>query len=139
MSGGIWEVGTLAIAVFFSFNTTLTYKIIVVFCLMRIIRLKPYIRAMANMGLNDEDMQDFEVSILAAPEAHPIIKGLRGVRKARVALHGRGKSGGGRVIYYVAVQSAIYMMTAYPKNERDDLSNDQRKSILAVIDSLKGN
>ena len=106
---------------------------------MQIIRLKPYIRAMAGMGLDDKDVRDFEFSILAAPEAHPIIKGLRGVRKARVALHGRGKSGGGRVIYYVAAETAIYMMTAYPKNERDDLSNDQRKSILAIIDGLKGN
>jgi RelE toxin of RelE / RelB toxin-antitoxin system len=106
---------------------------------MQIIRLKPYIRAMANMDLTTEDMQHVELTILTAPEAHPIIKGLRGVRKARIALHGRGKSGGGRVIYYVAVKSAIYMMTAYPKNERDDLSNDQRKSILAFIESLKGN
>lgn len=94
---------------------------------------------MANMDLTTEDMQNVELSILTAPEAHPIIKGLRGVRKARIALHGRGKSGGGRVIYYVAVKSTIYMMTAYPKNERDDLSNDQRKSILAFIESLKGN
>jgi len=30
------------------------------------------------------------------------------------------------------------MMTAYPKNERDDLSPDQRKAILAAIDSIKG-
>lgn len=94
---------------------------------------------MANMDLTTEDMQNVELAILTAPEAHPIIKGLRGVRKARIALHGRGKSGGGRVIYYVALKSAIYMMTAYPKNERDDLSNDQRKSILAFIESLKGN
>ena len=106
---------------------------------MRIVRLRPYIRAIERMDLGDEDMRRIEISLVAAPEAHPVIKGLRGVRKARFALPGRGKSGGGRVIYYVAVRSAIYMMTAYPKNERDDLSNDQRKAILAFIDGLKGN
>jgi hypothetical protein len=105
---------------------------------MRVVRLKPYIRAMERMDLDDQAMQLVEMSLIAAPEAHPVIKGLRGVRKARFALLGRGKSGGGRVIYYVAVKSAIYMMTAYPKNERDDLSNDQRKAILAFIDGLKG-
>ena len=42
------------------------------------------------------------------------------------------------MIYYIAVETAIYMMTAYPKNERDDLSTDQRKAILATIESLKG-
>ena len=104
---------------------------------MKIIRLKPYIRAMARMGLDGQAMRDIELGLAAAPEAHPVIKGLRGVRKARFPLPGRGKSGGGRVIYYVAVETAIYMMTAYSKNERDDLSPDQRKAILAVIGSVK--
>lgn len=105
---------------------------------MRVVRLKPYLRAMARMGLDDTAMRRIELELVAAPEAHPIIKGLRGVRKARFALPARGKSGGGRVIYYIAVKTAIYMMTAYPKNERDDLSPDQRKAILAAIESLKG-
>jgi hypothetical protein len=105
---------------------------------MRVVRLKPYLRAMERMGLDDKAMRGIELGLVAAPEAHPIIKGLRGARKARFALVGTGKSGGGRVIYYLAVETAIYMMTAYPKNERDDLSADQRKSILAVIERLKG-
>jgi hypothetical protein len=98
---------------------------------MRVVRLKPYVRAMARMGLDDIAMRRIELELVAAPEAHPVIKGLRGVRKARFALPGRGKSGGGRVIYYIAVKTAIYMMTAYPKSERADLSPDQRKAILA--------
>jgi RelE toxin of RelE / RelB toxin-antitoxin system len=93
---------------------------------------------MERMGLDDEAMQRVEFELIAAPEAHPFVKGLRGVRKARFALPGRGKSGGGRVIYYVAVKTVIYMMTAYPKNERDDLSTDQRKAIVAAIENLKG-
>lgn len=42
------------------------------------------------------------------------------------------------MIYYVAVGTAIYLMTAYPKNEADDLSSEQRKRILTVINGLKG-
>jgi hypothetical protein len=30
------------------------------------------------------------------------------------------------------------MMTAYPKNERDDLSQDQRRAIVRAIESIKG-
>jgi hypothetical protein len=106
---------------------------------MRVARLKPYLRAMKAMGVDEDAMRGIEAAILAAPEAHPMIKGLRGVRKARFALPDRGKSGGGRAIYYVAVApSALFMLTAYPKNERDDLSPDQRKAILAAIDSIKG-
>jgi hypothetical protein len=106
---------------------------------MKIVRLKPYLRAMKGMGLDEEAMREIEAAILAAPEANPMIKGLRGVRKARFPLPGRGKSGGGRTIYYVAVAAGtLFMMTAYPKNERDDLSPDQRKAILAAIESIKG-
>lgn len=105
---------------------------------MRVVRLKPYLRAMERMGLSESDMRQIELDLVAAPQAHPVIRGLRGVRKARFAIPGRGKRGGCRVIYFVAVGEAIYCMTAYPKNERDDLSAEQRKAILAVIESLKG-
>ena len=105
---------------------------------MRVVRLKPYRRAMERMGISESGMRQIELDLVAAPLAHPIIKGLRGVRKARFAIPGRGKRGGGRMIYFVALGEAIYMMTAYPKNQRDDLSPEQRKAILAVLDSLKG-
>ena len=77
---------------------------------------------MKGMGLDDDAMREIEAAILAAPDAHPMIKGLRGARKARFPLPGRGKSGGGRTIYYVAVApGTLFMMSAYPKNERDNL------------------
>jgi hypothetical protein len=94
---------------------------------------------MARMNLDDTAMRQVEMSLASAPEAHQVIKCLRGVRKARFALSGRGKSGGGRLFYCVAVKSAIDMMAAHPKNERNDLSNDQRKAILAFIEGLIGN
>lgn len=75
-----------------------------------------------------------ELGLIVSPGPHPLVNGLRGARKARFALPGRGKSGGGRVTCYIA----IYMMTAYAKNERDDLSAEQRRAILAMIESLKG-
>ena len=89
------------------------------------------------MGIDEDGMRRIEFAIASAPESNPVLRGLRGVRKARFALPGRSKSGGGRAIYYLAAGEAIFMMTAYPKNERDDLSSDQRRAILAVIDSLK--
>jgi hypothetical protein len=106
---------------------------------MLVVRLKPYLRAMAKMGFDDRQMRDVEAMILAAPESYPVVQGLRGVRKARFARPGRGKRGGGRAIFYVALlPDRLFMMTAYPKNERDDLSSAQRKAILAAIESIKG-
>jgi hypothetical protein len=104
---------------------------------MQIFRLKPYIRAMKGMGLDEAGMAEIERSICAAPEAHPVISGLRGVRKARFARPGGGKSGGGRVIYYAMIgRGRIYMMTAYPKSRQEDLTRDDRKAILRVIEQL---
>ena len=37
---------------------------------MRVVRLKPYLRAMKGMGLDDDAMREIEAAILAAP-AHP--------------------------------------------------------------------
>ena len=93
---------------------------------------------MKRMDMDEMNMRGIELGIVLAPNAHPIIRGLRGVRKARIAIPGRGKRGGGRVIYFVAGVEAIYMLTAYPKNERDDLTTEQRKAILGVIDGLRG-
>ena len=66
-----------------------------------------------------------------------MIRGLRGVRKIRFARPGTGKSGGGRAVYYVALKGGLLaMLTAYPKNEKDDLTPDDRKAILRAIEAL---
>jgi hypothetical protein len=105
---------------------------------MLVVRLKPYLRAMGRMGLDGADMRAIEAEIITAPQAHPVIQGLRGVRKARFARPGAGKSGGGRVIYYVALtQERLFMLTAYAKSERDDLSPEQRRAILDAIETVK--
>lgn len=106
---------------------------------MNVYRLKAYLRACKSMDLDDPAMREIELGIVAAPAAHPIVKGLHGARKARIALPGRGKRGGGRVVYYVMLSPArLYMLTAYPKNEQDDLTIDQRRAILAAIETIKG-
>jgi hypothetical protein len=106
---------------------------------MLVYRLPAYLRAMAAMGFDDAGMQKIESGIRAAPDAHPMVKGLKGARKARFARPGMGKRGGDRTIYYVAISpDRLFMMAAYPKNERDDLSQNQRRAIVRAIDSIKG-
>lgn len=107
--------------------------------IMRVIRFKPYIRACKAMSLAEADMLAIEQDIAAAPDRHPTMKGLRGVRKARIALAGRGKSGGGRVVFYVTIApSILFMLTAYPKSEQADLTASQRRAILTLLDEIEG-
>ena len=59
------------------------------------------------------------------------------LRKMRFARPGTGKSGGGRVIYYMALKGGLLgMLTACPKTEKDDLTPDDRKAILRAIEGL---
>jgi hypothetical protein len=104
---------------------------------MRIIRLKPYLRAMKAMGLRDAEMREVELAVAASPESHPVTKGLRGARKARISRPGMGKRGGGRVVYYLAIKGQVVaFLLAYSKNEKDDLTQDDRRAILRAIETL---
>lgn len=89
------------------------------------------------MGVDQVGMAEVEAEIVANPN-HPLVPGLKGVRKARLRRPGMGKRGGGRVIYYVVLGSdRFYMMAADPKSERDDLSTEQRWRILQTLESIK--
>jgi hypothetical protein len=102
---------------------------------MKVICLNSYIRPMKAMGFSDEAMRVAEASILQRPGSHPVIPGLRGARKARIVRPGMGKRGGGRVVYYVVVERRILaFLLAYPKTQKDDLTNDDRKAILRAIE-----
>lgn len=52
----------------------------------------------------------------------------------RVAAGGKGKSGGIRVIYYrLTEQGRIYLLLAYPKSKKDDLSAGELALLSALV------
>jgi hypothetical protein len=73
--------------------------------------------------------------ISKGPTVGDVIPGTGGLRKLRIPLQGRGKRGGGRVIYwyYNAGYPAI-LMWAFAKNEASDLTPAQKKSLVAMSD-----
>lgn len=61
--------------------------------------------------------------------------GSGGIRKARWAARGRGKSGGVRAIYYWAVsQDQLLMLLIYAKGEQDDLSPVQVQVLKKIVE-----
>jgi len=84
--------------------------------------------------VDDEDYRQLQVRLLLDPKAGDLIAGSGGLRKVRMAVRGRGKRGGARVIYYwIDARSRIYMLLVYAKNERDDLSREQVKVLRALV------
>jgi mRNA-degrading endonuclease RelE of RelBE toxin-antitoxin system len=89
--------------------------------------------------LLDEEQHSALITYLAS---HPLegdeIVGTGGVRKLRFGATGRGKSGGVRVIYYFYDQAMpIYALLIYGKNERADLSPEQRRAVASFAAAIK--
>jgi hypothetical protein len=92
---------------------------------------------MKRIGASAADMAFLEQAVAANPTAGDVIRGLGGVRKIRFGIGGRGKRGGGRAIYFLMVSDDVaLMLTAYAKNEKSDLSETDRKAILALLKEL---
>lgn len=73
------------------------------------------------------------------PEAGDEIEGTGGVRKLRYAAKGKGKSGGVRVIYYYYTDEIpLFALLVYGKNERADLTPEQRKVVSGMAAAIKG-
>ncbi|NOT09861.1 MAG: type II toxin-antitoxin system RelE/ParE family toxin [Gemmatimonadales bacterium] len=88
--------------------------------------------------LDDEAMRLVERLLLEAPETGNVVAGTGGVRKIRVGLPGRGKRGGGRVIYfYVAVRSRIYFLLGYAKNRAVDLTPLEKRVLRTLASQLQ--
>lgn len=95
-------------------------------------------RSWSAIGLGDNELMALQDLLIEDPEAGDVIQGTGGARKVRIPLEGRGKSGGGRVIYVdIFVQERIYLLMAYQKNKQADLSPDQRKLVRKVIETIK--
>jgi len=103
---------------------------------MRIVETTVFTRQIDTLIENDEK-QNLLDALIQQPDAGDLIKGSGGLRKLRWAAHGRGKSGGIRVIYYWCEGQIMYLLLAYPKNKQDDLSPEQLKVLRKVVEEEK--
>ena len=94
-----------------------------------------------RLGFQDDDLRRLELDIMSNPNKYPVMQGTGGLRKARFAFENQGKSGGVRVCYVdFVIKEIVYLITVYPKNEKDNLSqaerNEVKKMIMLLEDSL---
>ena len=98
----------------------------------------PFRRCWKAMGLDDDGLSALEPALLENPQTGDVIEGTGGARKIRIQLEGRGKSGGGRVIYLdVYEREHLYLLFAYPKSVQEDLTPDQKKAIRKMVEEIR--
>ncbi len=94
---------------------------------MVFIEVSTFRRSAAKL-LDDDELAALQTLLMLHPDAGDVIPGTGGLRKVRVPAKGKGKRGGGRVIYYwVTADDQIFLLYAYAKNERTDITPQQAK------------
>lgn len=93
-----------------------------------------------ELGLTDEDLRTLQNDLLENPKMGDAIPGTGGIRKIRIPMEnkGKGKRGGARVIYIdVEIKEIIYFINVYSKNEKDNLTEDEKKAFKVLVKILK--
>lgn len=102
------------------------------------IELPIFQKRWTSLGLSDIDLKNLEEELLSNPKTGAVMQGTGGVRKMRYAFEHRGKSGSVRVIYVdFEIHDKIYLLTAYSKNEKDNLSKEERNELKQLITILE--
>jgi hypothetical protein len=91
----------------------------------------------ASRIMSDAERAQIVDTVAAQPDAGVIITGSKGLRKLRIGLAGRGKRGGGRIIYWYHSQGfPAVLLWVFAKNEADDLTATQLKRLVGEADRL---
>ena len=87
--------------------------------------------------LSEREKDDLIYYLSEHPNAGVLLKDTGRIRKLRWAQTGRGKSGGIRVIYYFHNEHMpLYLLAAFGKNEKANLSRQERKTLAKNVKEL---
>lgn len=84
--------------------------------------------------LTDDEFAVMQLALIRRPDQGALVPGGGGIRKMRWGQSGRGKRGGIRVIYYWQVgRDRIYMLLAYAKTAKDNMTQAQLKTLRQLV------
>jgi hypothetical protein len=103
---------------------------------MTVVETARFLKDVKSM-MSDSEREELVAFLGANPAAGEIIPETGGVRKIRWALAGRGKRGGARIIYYFHNEHLpVFLLAAYGKNEKANLSMAERNAMKRLIPAL---
>src|SRR5262245_1198876 len=90
--------------------------------------------------MEDRSYARLQRELMDEPDRGKVMPGCGGLRKIRTAdpKRGKGKRGRARVVYlHVPEAKRFYMLDVYGKDEKDDLSPDEKKQLRELAEQLK--
>ncbi len=104
-----------------------------------IIELPGFVRDVAGV-LSEAECMALGVYLAKQPQCGDLIPGGKGLRKVRWTARQKGKRGGARVIYfYRMADETIFLMAAYAKSEREDMTPDKKRELVEIAEALATN
>jgi len=107
---------------------------------MELIRTSSYkagLKRLRKLGASSDDIVAMEDAIAADPAIGDVMPGSGGMRKVRFGYAGTGDRGGGRTIYYaLTAEETVYLLVAYPKVDKEDLTKTELKLFRNLVKEL---
>ena len=101
-----------------------------------VVEIPPFPSAASEIW-SEAERSDFIDFIARNPTAGDVIRGSGGIRKVRWSRTGMGKRGGARVIYYYhSERLPLFLLTAYPKSQRDTLTDAQVTLMAKIVATI---
>jgi hypothetical protein len=103
-----------------------------------IIEIETFKRSIKKEKITKDSVDSLKTELRENPEKGKIIPNSGGLRKIRMSLENTGKRGGARAIYlYLSMKGRIYLITAYKKINKENLTNDDLKVLRQLSKTIK--
>jgi len=104
--------------------------------MITVVELPEFIKKSEKL-LDSEERENIINHISRHPCSGVLMKGTGGIRKMRWARKGMGKSSGVRIIYFFYNKSIpIFILTAFSKNEKANLTKTERNELAKLTTLL---
>jgi hypothetical protein len=108
------------------------YKIV----MHTVVETPQYLKA-SEAIFTEAERTDIVAMVAAGPERGDVMECTGGFRKVRVGRGGMGKRGGARVVYiFRSEEFPVFLITAYAKNEKDNLTKRERNELKKRADTI---
>ena len=98
----------------------------------------PVFTSLVTQITDDHPLIQLQNDLLRNPEKGDLIERLHGLRKVRMALQGKSRAGGARVIYlYLPRHRTVVFLYVYTKAKLENLTPDQERRLCAAVETIK--